>query len=441
MKIYSVEIGKSIRKGLTISLKERLKFISFDKKASKVCVSIFYPDIVYSSLALPKIEDEDTLQILIKSKMSAVLEEGKKYSFILQKKEDISENESLFDIYGIPVDKFYETLTVLEEDTDSIELFTVDIFSLIPISHKICGDKTCFHFYADTEKVLITVSKGEEILYVRSIPLPDFIEPSDLTNIYYENFNMTYMFAIQNRRINVESIVISGSSASNQEFLKLCRELTNLDLHIPSADSFITGISQNDFMDFIIPVGTALLKQNYDFSPITVKKEKNFKKVSKILSSLSIFFLLMLTAGIFTVYADISEKENRFLSLKNNIQEKIRLINNKITKNEMKYYTDYIKHIEKSEDLNPIFVFDQMPSLFELLDEKKIIIENSDEKQVIQIFSEHQFTSLSELLNFKLKLNEVLRNYRNIHKNIQENKEKLSLKIDLRIERDSSEIK
>ncbi|WP_297473204.1 hypothetical protein, partial [Persephonella sp.] len=136
MKIYSVEIGKSIRKGLTISLKERVKFISFDKKASKVCVSIFYPDIVYSSLALPKIEDEDTLQILIKSKMSAVLEEGKKYSFILQKKEDISENESLFDIYGIPVDKFYETLTVLEEDTDSIELFTVDIFSLIPISHK-----------------------------------------------------------------------------------------------------------------------------------------------------------------------------------------------------------------------------------------------------------------------------------------------------------------
>ncbi len=441
MKIYSVEIGKSIRKGLTISLKERLKFISFDKKASKICVSIFFPDIVYSSIALPKIEDEDTLQILIKSRMSAVLEEGKEYSFVIHKREDISENESLFDVYGIPVDKFYETLTVLGENTDNIELFTVDIFSLIPISQKICGDKICFHFYGDTEKVLITVSKGEELLYLRSIPLPDFTEPSDLTNIYYENFNMTYMFAVQNRRINVESIVISGSSASDQEFIKLCRELTNLDLHIPTADSFITGISQNDFMDFLIPVGTALLKQDYDFSPPTVKKEKYFKKLSKILFTFSIFFLVVLTAGIFSVYADISEKEHRFLSLKNSIQEKVRSINNKITKNKIRYYTEYIKHIEKSEELNPVFIFDQMPSLFELLDEKKITIDNSDKKQIIQIISEHQFSSLSEMLSFKLRLNDVLRNYKNIHKNIQENKEKLSLRVELRIERDSNENK
>ncbi len=45
------------------------------------------------------------------------------------------------------------------------------------------------------------------------------------------------------------------------------------------------------------------------------------------------------------------------------------------------------------------------------------------------------------MLSFKLKLNDILRRYKNVYKNIQENKQNLSLKINLRIERDTDENK
>jgi len=435
MKIYSVEIGKEIRKGITVSLKEKLKFISFDKKASKLQVSIFFPDIIYSTISLPKVDDEETLQILIRSRMSPLLEEEKDYSFVTIKKEDISENESLYDVYGIPADKFFEIMDILNENPDNVELFTCNIFSLIPVSKKLSKDQVCFHFYGDKEKVLITVSKGENLLYARSIPLPDFIEPSDLTNIYYENFNMTYVFAVQNKRINVETIIISGNASSDKELLDLCRNLTNLEIKIPSADSFITGISQEDFMEYLIPIGTALLSKNFDFSPYMVKKEKIFKKITKILSLFSVLFLVLVTLGVFSVYTDISEKERIFLNLKSSIQKKIHSIDKKISREKIDYFTNYIKILEKSDSLNPVFVFDQMPTLFEVLSEKSITIENKDKIQIIQILSEEHFVSLSQMLNFKMKLNEILSRYKNVYKNIQENKEDLSLKINLRIER------
>ncbi|WP_456465039.1 hypothetical protein [Persephonella sp.] len=439
MKIYSVEIGKNIRKGLTVHLKEKLSFFSFDKKSSKLRVSIFFPDIIYSSIVLPEIDDEETVQILLKSRMSALLEEGKNYSFVILKKERISENETLFDVYGIPTDKFFEIIDLVNENPYNIELFTVDIFSLAPISKKICGNKTCFHFYGDTEKALITVSKGDDILYVRSIPLPEITELKDLTNIYYENFNMTYVFTVQTKRINVESIVISGKAASDPQLLKLCEKLTNLKIKIPSVETFISGISQEDFMEYLIPVGTALLNKNFDFTPSIIKKEKALKGISKFLSLFSIFLIILLSIGIFTVYAGIKEKENQLSDLKKAIQKKISFINKKISKDELGYFINYIKKFEKSEDLNPVFVFDQMPSIFEVLNEKMITIENKDNRQIIQIFSEQNFSSLSDMLSFKLKINEILRRYKNIQKNIQEDKENLSLRINLRIEREIHE--
>ncbi|MDQ7056692.1 MAG: hypothetical protein Q9M89_09690 [Persephonella sp.] len=88
MKVYSVESGKKIRKGITIRKKgEIAEFISFDRKSSRVYISAFYPDLIFSNVVLPPITDSETFAFLLKNRLTGLLEEGKNYSFILFEKK------------------------------------------------------------------------------------------------------------------------------------------------------------------------------------------------------------------------------------------------------------------------------------------------------------------------------------------------------------------
>ncbi|WP_457626025.1 hypothetical protein [Persephonella sp.] len=440
MKIYSVEVGRRIRKGITLKVKNsKAEFVSFDQKSKKTAISVFYPDIVYSSIILPPVDDIETLSILIKSRMGGIIEEGREYTFVYILQEKISETELLYDVYAFPLDRYNSVTELLEITPDRLNILTLDNFSLLPFSKALFPEKNVFHFYADDEKVLITVSKDNRPLYIRANPVPDITVSDEMHNIYYENFNMTYMFATRNKKIDINSILISGKASLNKEFIDLCKEFTGMEIHILNKEDFVKGMTDDDFIEYTLPVGTVFLDERFDFSPFELKKERAFNKISAGLSVISGLLTAGALLGIFSTYTDISKKEEDFIALKSQVEHKIDEIHRKIDINKIDYYKNYLKRLYISEKTNPVLVFDLYPSLFRLLNEKEIKIFLSDSKQTVEITAEHHFESLSDYIRFKQKLRNILSGIKNLSIKTEENKKDLSIRLFIKIERDLNE--
>ncbi|SNZ02892.1 hypothetical protein SAMN06265182_0237 [Persephonella hydrogeniphila] len=436
MKIYSVEVGRKIRKGITLNIKnKKAEFVSFEQKSKKVAVSIFYPDIVYSSVILPPVDDIETLSIIIRSRIGGLIEEGKDYTFVYIFQEKISENEFLYDIYALPLDRFNTIIELLETDLDRLSIFTLDNFSLVPFSEASFPEKNVFHFYGDEEKILTTISKNNTPLYIRANSIPDIASLEEMSNIYYENFNMTYMFATRNKRIDIDVILISGNASQNEEFINLCRNLTGMEIHTLKKEGFIKGLSDNDFTEYTLQIGTALLDEKFDFSPFELKKERAFNKISAGLSAISGILIVGAAFGILSAYSDISSKKEDFLRLKSKIEDKINKINRKLDIREVDYYKNYLEQIYLSNRINPVLIFDRYPSLFRLLNEKELKVFLDNDKQIVEIISEHQFDSLSEYVSFKETLRNIISKIKNISIKTTENEKKLSVKLFIKIER------
>ncbi|MDQ7056693.1 MAG: hypothetical protein Q9M89_09695 [Persephonella sp.] len=172
-----------------------------------------------------------------------------------------------------------------------------------------------FHFYGDEEKILMVVSRDYIPVYVRVVSAPDFVEKDTLSNTYYENFNMTYMFVYQNRKINVEEVLVSGKAYFLKDFISLVESLTGKTVSVPKIENYISGISEEDFHDYLIPIGAAFLEDRFNFIPLSVKKEKVFNSVLNIVIFIFIAVLSVLTAVNINLFIELKKEESKINSL------------------------------------------------------------------------------------------------------------------------------
>ncbi|NPA58430.1 MAG: hypothetical protein GXN94_03945 [Aquificae bacterium] len=437
MKIFSAYVSNKIRKGLTVKREgNRLQFISFGKKSKNVYLSRFYPDFVFTTVQLPPVEDRDTFEFLLKNKIKGVLEENRNYLFLYFPVERISENEIKYDVYALPEEVYFETAQLLNLPVEQVVLFTLAPFSLIPFSQRLV-EGVAFHFYADREKVIITVSEGDRPVYSRNIPVPEEIG-EEYGELLYEHFNLTYTYISQNLQLQVKGVVLSGEAGENRELLESVRELTGSEPLVPSAETFIKGLSQKDFMEFFIPIGTAFLDERYDFSPYYLRKER---KVNSLLKALTVFFLAIGVLGLvatYGVYSQYREKVERLKQIDGNIKKVKEEIKSTFGSPEE---VDFFKRVfllkNKAVETNPLYVFNKIYKLLALLEEEKLELYTTGNLQQIFITAEHSFDSVSEMVNFRDELNNILDSLKEfkIDKKVSTGKDGFSLSVILKLER------
>ncbi|WP_457624363.1 hypothetical protein [Persephonella sp.] len=409
MKIYSVSLGSRIRKGLTVKRqKDWLRYVSFDRKSNNLYLSAFYPEIIYTTASVPPVEDIETLEFLIKTRISGLLEEGKEYSILYFKKEEISETEVLYEVYAVPEELYYSSISDTDSTPENTGLFTVDVFALIPVSEKVSSD-VVFHFYTDEEKILVTVSKEKTPLYTRAVQIPESIGEENLTNFYYENFNLTYMFAYQNKRLDISSIVISGKASGDGEFLSLVENLSGLKPVIPEAKDYIGGLSQEDFMEFLLSVGTALLDENFDLTPLKYRKSRAVSKISRRFAAILGIITAAALFGTWSAYSKMKELENKIQHLTTRISAKEKRLLSDIPPDRARYYTSVLELKKQTYDVSPLTVFKKIYPLIEIIEENQIKIYSDRKSQRIEITGENRFDSLSRMVAFQEELNNRLK--------------------------------
>lgn len=429
MKIYSVYHGNQIRKGISLDKKRNeLIFLSFDRVArAKTYISVHYPDVINSTITLPDIEDEETRNLLTKNKLSNLLQPEKDYTFVFFPKEKISETETLFEVYAFPVEIYYQLIS----EYNQIDFLTIDTFSLIPFS--LTGK--IFHFYSDKEKILISVYEDMIPLYTRAVSVPESMPEEQYINYLYENFSVTYSFVSQNKRINVDNIIISGLAFNNEEFISLIYDQVRKP--IVNLIPVVKGLNPQQFNEFLIEIGTALLSEEFDFLPLDIKREKFFSGILKKASSVLIVLLIAILALNFIKFSQIQELDQQVSILRQEIENKLNKIYSIIKPTEINYYKKYFNLLNKSVESFPDNIMLQISDLLFILDEKKLDISITENSIKISIISSPKFSSIAEMENFKNKINLILSNLKDfkINKSLQENLHTFQLNITLILEK------
>ncbi len=425
MKIYSVYYGNRIRKGITVRKKgNQVLFLSFDyKKGSKIAISIHYPEIISASVTLPDVADEETKELLTKNRLSNLLSAEKEYIFLYFEKEKISQTETLFDVYALPYEVYQEAV---ERYTD-VDLLTIDVFSLISFDL----EGITFHFYSDSEKILISVYKEQLPLYTRAVSIPENLSTEKYINFLYENFSVTYSFVTQNKKIDIDQIIISGENFDNPEFIELIYNQTRAPL--TNLLPFVKGITPQQFNEFLIEIGTALTTENFNFLPPEIKREKIFSRLLKNLTILLLFLLISLSIMDVNKFINLKRLNEQLTDLRYDIETALTKINSIFTSGELDFYRKYFELANVSISISPDTIISEISNLLLMLNEDKFEIKVQESYIEIHIDATQQFNSLIEMEDFKENLNTTLAHLKefDVKKSINENIEKLELEIHL----------
>ncbi|WP_457644359.1 hypothetical protein [Persephonella sp.] len=412
MGLISVEISDSSIKGAVFKKKNgTLDIIDYNiKKTGKYYISIFYQDFIYATVVLPPVKDEDTLHFLIKNRLSDKLEPETDYIFLPTKNKVLSENQVEYTVYAIPEDLFYDAVKKLNiTNLSDVEVFTLSQFALSGITSRISEDQTVFMTYTDDEKFIITVSKGGRVLYTRSTVIPEFItEEQQLVNFYYENFNLTYIYVVQNQGIDIDSVGLVGKISKVEQFVELIFSFSQKPVYTVLPELFLKESDFDRFCDYIIPIGTINLEDNFNFLPSQIKHTKTFSLLTKNISFVLVTILILFVAYNIDRYTVLMEKyrslERSYLQLKQDFQNEI--LSKNISPEQIQYLTGYINLL--SPEKTVIYTLNQIADVLYLIKNENINISYQDRKKFISIRSEQKFSSITEMENFKKLLNSKL---------------------------------
>ncbi|WP_457641186.1 hypothetical protein [Persephonella sp.] len=412
MSIIAVDLSDGKKKGIVLRKKNHLyEVVDYNiNKKGRFYISIFFQDFITATTVLPPAKDKKTIELLIRNKLSGQLEKGTSYSLVYKERGRLGEKQIEYIVYALPERVFYEVLEKLDISDDSyIETFSISQLSLAGISRKISENETIFMVYADREKFIVTVSKGSDILYTRSTKIPEYADNEEqLVNFYYENLNLTYIYAVQNRSINIDSIALSGNISRYEQFVNLAYNFSNKPVYTVLPQYFIKDVNIDQFNEMVIPIGNILIGKEYDFSPQEIKEKRIFNRLTEILISILIFVFLIITGLNFSLLFNLKEKytdvklqyENLIRKLEKDIASK------NLSKNEILYLSKYAGLLDPEKKI--INILSEITNLLFLIKNENLNITNIDNKTEINIKAVQTFKSIGEIENFKRKYYEYL---------------------------------
>ncbi|XOB66306.1 hypothetical protein ACMC5R_05980 [Deferribacteres bacterium DY0037] len=290
---------------------ENLKALSGDLPLN---LSTDYFETVIGSVYLPVVKDPKTFMMLAQNKLKDQLEPGVDYLMAYRPDESTpadSFGNSSYKIYMIPASVYNRTAVIPEQDRQRTNMFTLSGFAICGISAGCFRDETVIHAFADSRKILVTVSRNETVLYTRDMEYQTG-EPEQIDNIFYESLHLTYLFVVNNAQVDVERVVLSGLLAEREGLSAMLFAFEKVPQSVIIPSKLISGCGREELHRFMLPISLCMLEDDYDFTPIKYRESRayNFLKscagIILLLIAFAIAYLDIIT------YADLDRIKDRY---------------------------------------------------------------------------------------------------------------------------------
>ncbi len=374
-------------------------------KGREILISYHHPDILIENVEVPPVKDPETLEVLIKKKLSESFELTSDY-LIVYRLIEVQKERAVYRVVGVPR-SIYEGADIVNEETKlRVKIFAPSLVSLAGISRKVGEELTVFHVFADTERVLITVSRGDEILYARSIPFGG----ADPESFLLEHVNMTYIFVAQRQNIPIDLILVSGKAKDLDSFLKELSETVQTGIATPVVPKDIRNAAPDRFHSFMVPLGNLYLPEDYDFSPREVRERRWFAKALTrslyLVYALVLLLLPLLGIRVYEFVRDLRDYEE---------QKKLLLTRAKafraeriVKEGKLDYYRTYADLIYRSRALNPLNILKDAGPLLKEVRASTYTLGSEKGKVYLLLEVDRTFPSLVELTMFRERLMRTL---------------------------------
>lgn len=448
-RVVSVCLSPTDFKAVTVTKKgSKLKLVETTRdrnilgelKGEGTFLALFYPNLNVETVEIPPVKDEDTKEILIKKKLADILGLQTDNLVVYRElPEESTETKKVFRVFAIPSEVYHDPETLPENLKDEQEIFTLEQFSLCGLSKLLYPDKTVFHIYSDESKLMVTVSRGDEIIYTRSINIPSYVFEEDLDNFLYENVNMTYIFVAQRSGIRPDMILLSGNSKDRDGFVESLCNLVQENVAVPLVPESFSGVSTEIFHEFAPCFGTLFLSEEYDFSPSPVKEKRRARRIlEKVVPLLGLVFILL--AGFLGWQVkEILDKKEKLEGMSRRLErEALSLVADELLsdRQRLKFFADYLRALSDSRRKNPFILAKQLVPLVEFAMPVRYSFRLGKNSLVLELEVRRSFPDLVTLNMFRSELTKRAKglkgfNYKVVSENVDYKRNSLSLSLRL----------
>lgn len=401
-----------------VLLKKKRKFFVFQDNLTlrpgefrfpEVYLSYSYPDLVFETVRIPPVSDEETVEILVKKRLSDTLGLGGSYLTVFEEvPEESTPNEKVLRVFAIPEEVYRKESVLPRGLEENLMIFTTVHFSLHGISKAVAGDMTVLHAFADDESLVMTVSRGDEVLYTRSLKIPPYTKTDDraFLDFVLENLNMTYMFVARRSNIPVDLILLSGKLYDREALVAELMPSVSCGISTPSIPERFRNVGPMVFLELIPCFGNLLLDDRHDFSPKEVKERRALRlHLSKLLPVLTLLLIVSLTLSGLRLYR-VEEKSREVGRLERVLFMNLSEISRDplLRSGDLSYYVDYLNLLSRSGKENPLRILPEVEEFLKNFRGVEYVISYSKGKAVLSMSLEEGFNSLAELSLYREKL-------------------------------------
>ncbi len=412
LTVRSIILSKDRKEG--VLLRRSLRGYSFVKTLPKVAnirgakVCIPSENAVVEDLELPSVKDRSTLDLLIKRQLTsrASLTEEVFLSFITLQSEGETQKVRVFTLPKA------EVLSVLSGiSLQEVDFIAPTSIALASISKEIDPQKIIFHAFLDAEHLCVCVSKGSEVIYVRSVLIPSQSADVDAyMDSVFENITTTYVFVANRKGIKPDLILVSGRLKELDSVVENIANNTAVGVATPLVPPKFKGLSYQVFHDLLPCLGAVDLPSDYDLTPHGVKENRRFILVAKALIGVLLLTIMGLGWLVYTAYRDLSHKmEALKMQRIKTVAEIVRFTSEyEKVKGELSYYATYINKISEARSSYPFDRIEPFKDLITLLEPKYLKLSSSKNKFTLIIKTQKTFLSVNAMNEFESKLNRII---------------------------------
>jgi hypothetical protein len=428
----------------------QLKETEFNEKLEKLIekyksiLSINFENYINQEISIPLIKDRKTKEILIKNKLANNLEENQKYKFITIAERNLGKN-IVYNIYAFPIDTLFKSIKIDKKTIEKLEKLFISQFSLFGVSNYLFPQEDVFHIYADNENLIITVSKGKNLRYIRTVDIPQNLDKNQILNIHYENINLTYQYVKQNKVKKIDLVLLSGSLSKDKELIETIYSFINEPICVVFKDRLIKNCDVETFDKFFIPIGNLFVPDNYNILPDDLIEKKVFNKFL-VYSNFALFLGIILSAYYeFLEFNNIQNKlsvlDRKYFLVKTEIQEFKQ--NYPIKIDDLDFYMRYLNLTFSLEKYNVFSLIGDIENVISGTKIQNLEVNKKENLVLLKIKTKKQFNNLEDFLKFKEKVNKsikALSKYWEINNKTKFNYKDLEIVINLEMQKTVGQI-
>ena len=442
-KFYGVVLKKEknyyiFDEEVEISIEELGKYLP--KYKFKIAIDTI--DYQLQKVSIPKIKDNKTKELLIKNKLSQILEDIEKFKLLFFKTTE-TDNTEEYNVYLIPLYLVNELL-LDEEDFLNLDILTLSIFSISGITKQFLDERNIFSVVVDDFKIVISLIQDGILEYSRTTTIPTYISTEEeFLSFCYENINLTYMYVLQNLRKEVNLILFSGKIYNNVDLVKQVYKFANKPIGFVYPIYTVKNLSTDKFHQHISHIGILFLDLEYDIRPHKLIEKKLFRTFSKYL--FLIFFVLSLFLLAFDIikYVKNLQYKEKIVRKANNLHVKYEnIVKQSSFAKGIDYYIKYLNIISKLEENSLLKFLYEIKDIFKIHKFENVTLDKKGNNLIIALNSQIYFPSLVEATLFKSKLEDTLEEILQKNRGVKLNKtilldiNKFTVDIDINIQKE-----